>query len=217
MIAANQSEEKLDDFSTLNLSIGPGSSLGVGVCDRNSSCVVVNKKDPRSPLNVGDVIKSLNGVSLSEAGGMKEWKTLFASSADRTRNLVVKRPTNPPKDVEFEITHAHIKDEELLAYLKNVTSVPVETFLEGVRLGKFIPTRAINSLKTSDELIYLSRLVDGGLIQVIIGLLKECHDKTFSEAISSELHEGEKIIDGPAEWLAFLTNFVGSPICKPQS
>ena len=53
-------------------------------------CVVSSKSDPSSPLEVNDVILSLNGITLSDVtGGVGAWVTLFGAFA--ARNVVVLR------------------------------------------------------------------------------------------------------------------------------
>jgi hypothetical protein len=208
-----------DEYTTIELTLQPGSSLGVSIQNSNSSCVVVSKKNPHSPLQVGDVIVSLNGVNLREAqGGMNEWVKLFSTSASGTRNLVVERPANPPPDIleeQFNKAHSHITDEKLLKYLKNVTSVPIETILEKVRLGDSEAITAVNNLATPDELAYRSKLVEGGLIGIYLDLLKKCDGTTFAELFGEE--GGEKFVPSPIEWMGFLSNYVTSLRRAPQS
>jgi hypothetical protein len=53
-------------------------------------CVVSSKSDPTSPLEVNDIIMSLNGITLSDVtGGVGAWVTLFG--AFTVRNVVVLR------------------------------------------------------------------------------------------------------------------------------
>ena len=58
-------------------------------------CTVSSKSNPNSPLQVGDVIVSLNGISLKEVeGGMDAWVKLFVAFGTSVRNLVVQSPSH---------------------------------------------------------------------------------------------------------------------------
>ena len=96
---------------SLSISLPPG-PLGVAIQKRSSldddphrcrfrdddviggltgrCCVVSSKSDPTSPLEVNDVILSLNGIALGEVtGGVGAWVTLFGAFV--VRNVVVLR------------------------------------------------------------------------------------------------------------------------------
>ena len=72
----------------VRLTLAPG-SLGVGIYrqETNGTCVVSQKNNAASPLQVGDVIVRLNGVTLADIkDGVKGWVALFQASASRQRN-----------------------------------------------------------------------------------------------------------------------------------
>mmetsp|Transcript_32798 Transcript_32798/g.68981 ORF Transcript_32798/g.68981 Transcript_32798/m.68981 type:complete len:1630 (-) Transcript_32798:512-5401(-) len=87
----------------LNLQLPPG-PLGVAIKkisstdnshDGGGMCTVSSKSNPKSPLEVGDVIISLNGIPLkSVEGGVAAWVKLFVAFGTSVRNLVVQR--RPP-------------------------------------------------------------------------------------------------------------------------
>lgn len=191
----------------LQLSLPPGNSLGVSISDVNSNCVVVSKRIESSPLQVGDAIISLNGIDLCEVeGGMSSWKEIFSNSAKETRNLVVNRPSNPAaeiQDVEFERAHAHIEDKELLKYLETMTSLPIEPVLESVSCGDDLTMRAVNALETREELAYRTKLVEGGLIQIILDILKQCGEKEFSQVLVATT-----TVVSPVEYIGCLSQYV---------
>jgi hypothetical protein len=81
----------------VRLTLAPG-SLGVGIYrqETDGTCVVSQKNNAASPLQVGDVIVRLNGVTLADIkDGVKGWVALFQASASRQRNVVVRRAVNP--------------------------------------------------------------------------------------------------------------------------
>lgn len=74
----------------------PTGSLGVTISrDSNGNCRVKSKVNPASsssPLEVGDVLQSLNGIKLSEVqGAPTAWAKLFQVFADGVRNVQVQR------------------------------------------------------------------------------------------------------------------------------
>ena len=79
----------------LTLNLPPGPSLGVNIrksATDGISCVVVAITSESSPLMVGDVVESLNGrVLVDVEGGIPAWVELFASFANDTRTVVVRR------------------------------------------------------------------------------------------------------------------------------
>ena len=89
---------------TISLPTGP---LGVPIQSRKQTndangsglCVVSAKSNPSTittttPLEVGDIIISLNGIKLSEVqGGMNAWVKLFQVFGTGERNLIVQRDT----------------------------------------------------------------------------------------------------------------------------
>ena len=82
---------------SLNISVPPG-TLGVGIDKINGCCTVTSKSNQHSsPLEVNDIITSLNGIQLVECeggGGVTAWVTLFGEFSSSVRNLVVQRCVN---------------------------------------------------------------------------------------------------------------------------
>ncbi|KAL7542598.1 hypothetical protein ACHAXR_012238 [Thalassiosira sp. AJA248-18] len=76
----------------------PRGSIGVGIRKhKDGNCVVTSRFNAESPLQVQDVIVSVNGIRLSSVeGGVNEWVELFQafSMASIIRNVVVERPTS---------------------------------------------------------------------------------------------------------------------------
>lgn len=74
----------------------PTGPLGVGVQVRGDGgmCTVATKSSSATtPLEVGDVIVSMNGIELKNVEGkLASWVTLFGAFANGTRNLIVHRP-----------------------------------------------------------------------------------------------------------------------------
>ena len=74
------------------ISLSQGRRLGFGIMKRNSQCVVATKDDLKAPVEIGDTIISLNGITLSQVhGGLDAWVTLFSAFAHNTRTIVVQR------------------------------------------------------------------------------------------------------------------------------
>lgn len=70
----------------------PPGPLGVAIQQSvdNGLCIVTSKSNDDSPLEVNDIIISLNGISLSEVeGGLPSWIKLFEAFASGSRALVV--------------------------------------------------------------------------------------------------------------------------------
>lgn len=87
-------------------------------------------------------------------------------------NTIMSTPPPPPQ----------ARDEELATYCKNVTTLPIETILEEIRLGKKFATEAVANLgRTSEELAFRHKLIDNGLIGILLELLKHCEHMQFSE------------------------------------
>lgn len=84
-------------LQSLNISVQPG-SLGVCIDKINGCCTVTSKSNQHSsPLEVNDIITSLNGIQLVECeggGGVTAWVTLFGEFSSSVRNLVVQRCVN---------------------------------------------------------------------------------------------------------------------------
>eukprot|EP00956_Cyclotella_meneghiniana_P034758 scaffold108009_cov65-Cyclotella_meneghiniana.AAC.1 len=74
------------------ISLSQGRRLGFGIMKRNSQCVVATKDDLKAPVEIGDTIISLNGITLSQVhGGLDAWVTLFSAFAHDARTIVVHR------------------------------------------------------------------------------------------------------------------------------
>lgn len=98
------------------------------------------------------------------------------------------------------------KDTAFLKYVKNITSLPPEEVLEDIRQGKKFATGAIANLeRTPKELAYRQKLIDGGLIGIVLGLLRQCEDTKFSDLVSNDSCEG------PAVWTSILSNIILMP------
>ena len=106
------------------------------------------------------------------------------------------------------------RDEQFVKYLKNVTSIPTETLLEDVRQGKCYATAVANLGRTPDHVAYRKKLLDGGLVFIILGLLGQCETKKFSELVVEE--EGGKAVDSPATWVGILLNSVAHTSRPPS-
>lgn len=78
-------------YLTVNL---PEGALGVSVReDSSGNCVVISKENEASPLCVGDVLRTLNGVKLAEMEAKKTgWAKLFQESSNKTMRVMVQRP-----------------------------------------------------------------------------------------------------------------------------
>lgn len=77
----------------ITLRLPPG-KLGVDIqrCQADGSCIVIGKTSETSPLQVGDVIESLNGAVLANVlGGLSVWVQLIGASANHVRTVVVRR------------------------------------------------------------------------------------------------------------------------------
>ena len=114
--------------TTLILPPGP---LGVIIKDVDSQCVVCSKSNSKAPLEIGDTIVSLNGITLSEVeGGLDAWKTLFSTFAHGTRTVVVQRPARavPQKQSSFGSVQEEKKDEyEPASHASQAKKVPSPT------------------------------------------------------------------------------------------
>ena len=112
-------------------------------------------------------------------------------------NTIMSTPPPPPQ----------ARDEELATYCKNVTTLPIETILEEIRLGKKFATEAVANLgRTSEELAFRHKLIDNGLIGILLELLKHCEHMQFSELFIGT--EKKEFVEGPAIWMTILSNSV---------
>ena len=75
----------------------PGSPLGVVIEDKDGRCVVVGKRDEQTPLEIDDIIVSVNGINLigdhcvSGQSKAKTWRTIFSHFSKVVRTVVVIR------------------------------------------------------------------------------------------------------------------------------
>jgi len=76
----------------INITLAPG-PLGVGITkNKNGQCQISSKANQSSPLEINDIIISLNGIKLAECdGGVNAWVTLFGAFGSGERKLVVYR------------------------------------------------------------------------------------------------------------------------------
>ena len=75
-------------LQSLNICIPPG-SLGVGINNINGYCTVISKTNQHSPLEVLDIITSLNGINLVECeSGVTAWVTLFGACEEFGRTSI---------------------------------------------------------------------------------------------------------------------------------
>ena len=76
----------------INITLAPG-PLGVGITkNKNGQCQISSKANQSSPLQINDIIISLNGIKLAECdGGVNAWVTLFGAFGSGERKLVVYR------------------------------------------------------------------------------------------------------------------------------
>ncbi|KAL7550676.1 hypothetical protein ACHAWF_013896 [Thalassiosira exigua] len=80
-------------ITTVRLSLPPG-RLGVGVRrdGPTGSCAIRSRSNRSSPLEVGDVVLSLNGIVLADVeGGVAAWTKLFRAFDGAPRNVTVQR------------------------------------------------------------------------------------------------------------------------------
>jgi len=77
-------------YLTVNL---PQGALDVSVNeDSSGNCVVISKENEASPLCVGDILRTLNGVKLAEMEGKTSaWAKVFQESSTSTRRVLVQR------------------------------------------------------------------------------------------------------------------------------
>ena len=80
----------------INITLAPG-PLGVGITkNKNGQCQISSKANQSSPLEINDIIISLNGIKLAECdGGVNAWVTLFGAFGSGERKLVVYRAPQP--------------------------------------------------------------------------------------------------------------------------
>lgn len=81
-------------LSTMQVQIPPG-PLGISIKRNqfNGECVVVSKINSTSPLEVGDVLHTMNGIELAKCGP-QAWNQLFKTFENGVRSLVVSRHSN---------------------------------------------------------------------------------------------------------------------------
>ena len=65
----------------------PGSPLGVVIEDKDGRCVVVGKRDEQTPLEIDDIIVSVNGINLIG----ERCATIFSHFSKVVRTVVVIR------------------------------------------------------------------------------------------------------------------------------
>ena len=121
----------------VRLTLAPG-SLGVGIYrqETNGTCVVSQKNNAASPLQVGDVIVRLNGVTLADIkDGVKGWVALFQASASRQRNVVVRRAVNPSPTAAVAVAAATNNYSSAGAPTKNKVTATVFKPTKGSKLG----------------------------------------------------------------------------------
>lgn len=90
-------------------------------------------------------------------------------------------------------------------YLQSITSLPVETVLDDIRLCKHDATYSITQLNQPHQKIYLKKLEDEGLYGIILGHLKRCQDESFEDVLRG-CAEQEECIESPLVWVVFLVN-----------
>lgn len=80
----------------INITLAPG-PLGVGITKNNKGqCQISSKANQSSPLQINDIIISLNGIKLAECdGGVNAWVTLFGAFGSGELKLVVYRAPQP--------------------------------------------------------------------------------------------------------------------------
>ena len=75
----------------------PGSPLGVGIEDKDGRCVVVGKRDEQTPLEIDDIIVSVNGINLtrdrrvSDRNVLKTLVSIIKNSSNVEKSIVVVR------------------------------------------------------------------------------------------------------------------------------
>lgn len=86
----------------------PAGPLGVGIKGNSEGlCYVNTKSNQTSPLNIGDVVVSLNGIKFAQVqGGVEAWKNIFLAFASQPRNVVVNRPDFVPPPPPSQATNA---------------------------------------------------------------------------------------------------------------
>ena len=83
----------------------PGTPLGVGIKDKDGKCVV-GKKVAQTPLEIDDIIVSVNGIKLirdsivhsiehyghvSDQNGLKTWESIIKNFSNVVKSIVVMR------------------------------------------------------------------------------------------------------------------------------
>mmetsp|Transcript_38084 Transcript_38084/g.80186 ORF Transcript_38084/g.80186 Transcript_38084/m.80186 type:complete len:97 (-) Transcript_38084:985-1275(-) len=91
-MASANNNNIIEDHLEIDLAQG---SLGVTIRESvvDGSCIIMSKTNDASPLELGDIIVSINGIKLKNVkGGSQAWVSLILSLAYTSRKLVVYRP-----------------------------------------------------------------------------------------------------------------------------
>ena len=112
-------------------------------------------------------------------------------------------------------------EKKVLRYKTTMLTLPPESIVEDIRRGRNIPTQAVGQLSGTlhEDIACRSRLVDAGMIDVVLDLLQRCTDEKFSDVLA-DIGEEECAKEGgngggenellalPSVWVNVLLNTV---------
>ena len=101
-------KQKIEETVEHEFRFAPGSAIGVVVDDKDGRCVVVGKRIAQTPLEIDDIIVSVNGINLtrdrrvSDQNVLKTLVSIIKNSSNVEKSIVVVRQhqtsSQSPKD-----------------------------------------------------------------------------------------------------------------------
>mmetsp|Transcript_10848 Transcript_10848/g.19720 ORF Transcript_10848/g.19720 Transcript_10848/m.19720 type:complete len:715 (+) Transcript_10848:138-2282(+) len=137
-------------------------------------------------------------------GKQRKAQAAAASSPSSTKT------NNGNADLRAHQLHQHLElQQKHLRYNNTFLTRSPASVVEDIRRGKDLSTQAVVALSGSahDQIVYRQRLVDEGMIEVVLGLLKRCVNEEFMDVlVDIGGEEGDGGLAGPSVWVNILLN-----------
>ena len=140
-------------------------------------CKVVSKTNPKSPLEVDDIILSLNGIIFSQVeGDVDAWKTLLTTYSHGSRLLVVERlprakAAATARSYKQQPSFGSIQEEKKEEYDSTVPEAVVSTASTGSKAPPpASPTRKSSRKRTSTTMVIDGHVVKTANNYVVTGI-----------------------------------------------
>ena len=90
------------------------------------------------------------------------------------------------------------RDPRYKSFAKDVVSQPPAKVVEAVQLGKLPQTAGVARV---NDFVCLRRLVDAGLLDVVLGFFHECENVSINTMLPFEnVKPGSELVGSPTQW-----------------